>query len=120
VIRALAFALVLIPLDAAADPLGTHTLRCRALDGDTLQCGAERVRLRDIYTAEMNEAGGAQARRNLRSRVDGRDIQLKRYGQDRYGRTLADIYVDGRKLEQADIGPRAGNGVKTGYASKPK
>lgn len=114
-IRAVLLALILVPPGAAA-----QTMRCKALDGDTLQCGAERVRLRDIYAAEKNEAGGAQARRNLRSRVDGRDVELKRHGQDRYGRTLADIYVDGRKLEQSDIGPRAGNGVRTGYASKPK
>jgi len=115
VIRAVLLALVLLPPAAAA-----HTTRCKALDGDTLQCGAERVRLRDIYAAERNEAGGAQARQNLRNLVHGRDVRLHRHGKDRYGRTLADIYVGGRKLEQADIGPRAGNGVKTGYASKPK
>jgi len=111
--RALLFALALLPLEAAA-------LRCRALDGDTLQCGAERVRLHDVYAAELNEAGGAAARRNLRRLVEGREVVLQRHGRDRYGRTLADAWVGGRRIEQSDIGPRAGRGVKSGYASRPK
>lgn len=101
-------------------PLHAHALRCRALDGDTLQCGAERVRLHDVYAPEMNEAGGAQARRNLQRHVDGKDVRLRRRGQDRYGRTLADVWVDGRRIEQSDVSPRGGRGIKSGYASLPQ
>lgn len=97
-----------------------HAERCRALDGDTLQCGPERVRLYDVYAAELNEAGGSEAKRNLQRRVAGRDVELHRHGRDRYGRTLADAYVDGRKIRQSDIGPRAGRGTRTGYASQPR
>lgn len=87
--------------------------RCRAADGDSLRCGAERVRLQDVYAAELNEQGGRAAKRNLAAIVDGREIRLARHGQDRYGRTLADVYVNGRKVEQRDIGPRAGNGTRS-------
>jgi micrococcal nuclease len=86
--------------------------RCRAADGDSLRCGVERVRLQDVYAAELNEKGGRAAKRALAAIVDGREIRLVRHGQDRYGRTLADVYVNGRKLVQSDIGPRTGNGVR--------
>ena len=69
--------------------------RCKALDGDTLQCGPERVRLYDVYAAEMNEAGGAEAKRNLQRRVNGKDVELHRHGHDRYGRTLAVVTCGG-------------------------
>lgn len=95
-----------------------NALQCRAVDGDSLQCGTERVRLYDVYAAELNQAGGRAAKRNLDALVRRRDVALARHGKDRYGRTLADAYVDGRKIVQADIGPRAGRGVKSGYASR--
>jgi micrococcal nuclease len=113
VIRVLPALLLAWSLPAAAE-------RCRALDGDTLQCGLERVRLYAVYAAEMNEAGGADAKRNLQGWVRGREVELRRYGLDRYGRTLADLYVDGRRIEQADIGPRTGRGTRSNYASQPR
>ncbi len=111
---------VAVLLVAVALPFNAAAQRCRALDGDTLQCGAERVRLYDVYAAEMNEAGGAQARRNLQQRIRGHDVTLHRRGHDRYGRTLADAWVGGHKIVQSDVGPRAGRGTRTGYASRPK
>ena len=95
-----------------------HAERCRAVDGDSLLCGTERVRLYDVYAAELNQAGGRAAKRNLEALVRHRELVLRRHGTDRYGRTLADVYVDGRKVVQSDIGPRAGNGVRSGYASR--
>jgi endonuclease YncB( thermonuclease family) len=97
---------------------GAHAQACRALDGDTLQCGAERVRLYDVYAAEWDEPGGREARRNLQRRLAEGGVRLVRHGQDRYGRTLADAYVNGRKILQSDIGPRAGRGLRSGYASR--
>jgi micrococcal nuclease len=111
--RVLLTLLLILPFQALAE-------RCRALDGDTLQCGPERVRLYAVYAAEMGEEGGAQAKRNLQAFVKGREVDLHRYGQDRYGRTLADLYVDGRKIVQADIGPRAGRGTRSNYAARPR
>jgi endonuclease YncB( thermonuclease family) len=93
--------------------------RCRATDGDSLRCGGERVRLADVYAAELNQKGGRAAKRNLAALVDGRDVRLVRHGRDRYGRTLADVYVDGRRVVQSDIGPRSGNGARSGYATRP-
>lgn len=88
--------------------------RCLAIDGDTLVCNRQKVRLTNVYAAELNEPGGAAARRRLQALVSGRDVVLKSFGQDRYGRELAEAYVNGRRIEQADIGPRAGRGSHWG------
>ena len=84
--------------------------RCLAIDGDTLVCNRQKVRLTNVYAAELNQAGGAAAKRKLQALVQGREVTLKPYAHDRYGRVLAEAFVDGRRIEQADIGPRAGRG----------
>jgi micrococcal nuclease len=86
--------------------------RCIAIDGDTLVCNRQKFRLTNVYAAELNEAGGAAAKRRLQSLVAGQNVELKRFGHDRYGRVLAEAYVDGRRIEQTDIGPRAGRGSR--------
>jgi len=93
---------------------------CRAVDGDSLRCGAERIRLFDVYAAELNEPGGREARANLRRLIRSGELQIVRHGKDRYGRTLADVYVSGHKIVQEDIGPRAGRGTRSRYASRPR
>jgi hypothetical protein len=85
--------------------------RCIAIDGDTLVCNHQRVRLTNVYAAELNQAGGYAAKRRLQSLVASGEVVLRPYGQDRYGRTLAEVYVNGRRIEQVDIGPRAGRGA---------
>jgi len=93
---------------------------CRAVDGDSLRCGWERIRLYDVYAAELNEPGGREARANLRRLIRSGELRIVRRGKDRYGRTLADLYVNGRKIVQEDIGPRAGRGTRSGHASRPQ
>src|SRR3954467_10221910 len=84
--------------------------RCIAIDGDTLVCNRQKVRLTNVYAAEMNEPGGSAAKRRMQAIISSGDITLRPVGHDRYGRTLAEVYVNGRRIEQADIGPRAGRG----------
>ena len=86
--------------------------RCIAVDGDTLLCNHEKVRLMNVYAAELNQLGGRAAKRRLQMFVASGDLALRRLGHDRYGRTLAEVYVNGRRIEQSDIGPRAGRGVQ--------
>lgn len=101
----LLFAVLLLPVGAFAGE------RCLAIDGDTLVCNHRKVRLTNVYAAELNESGGHAAKRRLQALVSGGDVQIRAYGADRYGRTLAEVYVNGRRIEQADIGPRAGRGA---------
>jgi micrococcal nuclease len=84
--------------------------RCLAIDGDTLVCDRQKVRLTNVYAAEMNEAGGAAAKRRMQAMIGSGDVVIVPHGKDRYGRTLAEVYVGGRRIEQSDIGPRSGRG----------
>ena len=80
--------------------------RCIAIDGDTLVCNRQKVRLINVDAAEPSQAGGLAAKRRLQALVHGRRVTLRTYGEDRYGRLLAEAYVEGRRIEQSDIGPR--------------
>ena len=98
---------LLAPLCAAAE-------RCIAVDGDTLVCNHKKIRLTNVYAPELNEPGGHAAKRRLNAVVKSGHVVLRPLGQDRYGRTLAEVYVNGRRVEQADIGPRGGRGAQYG------
>jgi Staphylococcal nuclease homologue len=104
--RTLAFAVLCWTLALVAGE------RCLAIDGDTLVCNHQKVRLTNVYAAELNQAGGYAAKRRLQLIVSSGEAVLRPYGRDHYGRTLAEIYVNGRRIEQADIGPRAGRGAE--------
>ncbi len=98
-------AFVPAPADAAR--------RCRALDGDTVRCGRERIRLREVHAAERGEPGAEAQRRALQRQLDSGEVRIRRRGRDDYGRTLGDVYVNGRKVTQSDIGPRGGRGARS-------
>jgi hypothetical protein len=104
--RALVFAVLCWPLALVAGE------RCLAIDGDTLVCNHRKVRLTNVFAAELNQTGGYAAKRRLQLIVSSGEVVLRPFGQDRYGRMLAEVYVNGRRIEQADIGPRAGRGAQ--------
>lgn len=100
-----------VALAALAFPLACHAgARCLAIDGDTLVCDRQKVRLTNVYAAELDEPGGRAAKQRLRALVSSGEVVLRPIGTDRYGRLLAEVYVNGRRIEQSDIGPRAGRG----------
>lgn len=78
-----------------------------AIDGDTLRCGRERIRLLAIDAPELPghcrrgrrcvTGDPVASTRSLRSRLPGRAM-IYRTGQDRYGRTLARVKVNGVDL----------------------
>ena len=102
--RSIFFALAVLATPAFAGE------RCIAIDGDTLVCNRQKVRLTNVYAAELNEAGGSAAKRRMQTLIASGDVTLRPFGTDRYGRLLAEVYVNGRRIEQSDIGPRAGRG----------
>lgn len=69
----------------------------RVIDGDTVTYkgphGEERhVRLVGIDTPERGEKGYQEAKDYLNQRVQGREVTLKIYTIDVYGREIADLY----------------------------
>lgn len=77
---------------------------CHAVDGDSLRCNGERIRLLGIDAPEFHcprnrncVAGDPHASKAyLAALIDGRKLSIERVGKDRYNRTLAVVYVDGR------------------------
>ena len=79
--------------------------RCTAMDGATLQCGRERVKVEGISAPELKAPGGQQARQRLQQRLQAGEIVIERRGHDKYGRTLGRLYVNGNRITQIDVTP---------------
>jgi endonuclease YncB( thermonuclease family) len=81
--------------------------RCTAMDGATLQCGRERVKVEGIKAPALAEPGGQQARQRLQQRLQAGEIVIERRGHDKYGRTLGRLFVGGQRITQSDLAPGA-------------
>lgn len=81
---------------------------CYVVDGDTLRCGAERIRLLGI---DAPETGGRcrpwrqcvpgdplRSKLALERAVASMRLTIDGAGQDRYGRTLGVVYANGRNV----------------------
>ena len=73
----------------------------RLIDGDTFAVGNERFRIRGINAPETTEAGGFDATQRLDLLLHEGPVLVIPYGQDTYGRTLAEVYVNNRNV--ADV-----------------
>ncbi|WP_408585888.1 thermonuclease family protein [Novosphingobium sp.] len=83
-------------------------------DGDTIRCGAERIRIANIDAPELPDSPKCQDRRrsyawcDYRKGYASRDAlqrflasgpaRIDRIGQDKYGRTLARITIGGKDV----------------------
>jgi endonuclease YncB( thermonuclease family) len=79
--------------------------RCTAIDGNTLRCGSERVLVEGIKAPQQGEPGAEAARQRLDRRVKSGEVVIQRKGQDRLGRTLGRVYVNGNRVTQIDVTP---------------
>lgn len=67
------------------------------LDGDTIEVlhnkRAERIRLNGIDCPEKGQAYGNKAKNAVADQVFGKEVTLQTYGLDKYGRTIADVFL---------------------------
>lgn len=82
--------------------------RCTAVDGGTLQCGRDRVRVEGLRAPGLQEPGGQDARQRLQRRIQSGELVIQRGGRDKYGRTLGRAYVNGNRITQLDVSPQSG------------
>lgn len=76
------------------------TLQVRAVDGDTIRVGAERIRLRGIDTPELSELEGPAAKRRLEELMRSGSIRIEPRGRDVYNRLVADVFVNERNVAE--------------------
>ena len=74
-------------------------------DGDTItvmhQGKGERIRLYGIDCPEKRQAFGKKAKQFTSKMVFGKNVEVRPVTTDRYGRTIAWIYIDGACLNEA-------------------
>ena len=82
-------------------------MQCIAVDGDTIRCGSERIRLVAIDAPEMPghcqptrdcAPGDPFASRAALAKALNGSLTIERLGTDRYGRTVADVFSNGISL----------------------
>ena len=72
-----------------------------AIDGDTLRIGTDHIRLRGIDAPELTEPGGQAAKQRFEELLRSGPVKIVPQGQDVHGRTVADVFVNGRNV--ADV-----------------
>lgn len=89
-----------VPQDAPTPSVMTYGQVIGVIDGDTLDIAAEgktmRVRLRGIDAPEKAQLWGDESLQMLKGFLGDSTVCLSLYGQDRFGRELAELSVDGR------------------------
>ena len=90
----LVFAFILLGTEAFPDFTGPVV---SVLDGDTIEVlhntHPERLRLSGIDCPEKGQAYGTRAKQAASALAFGKDVTLDTHGQDKYGRTLADVLL---------------------------
>ena len=68
------------------------------VDGDTIKLGLQRVRLWGIDAPEMYTQAGRDAKQYLRAFAEGKNVRCLAMDKDKYGRTVAQCWLDGKDL----------------------
>jgi len=75
------------------------------LDGDTIDVlynrRAKRIRLNGIDAPEKGQAFGQKAKQFVSEQAFGKEVTVRTFGLDKYGRTIGDVFLpDGRMLNE--------------------
>lgn len=77
----------------------------RVIDGDTFEVDGEKFRIRGMDTPEMKaknprERELAQIAKTELDRLLVTGYEVKRTGKDKYGRTVAEVFIGGRDISE--------------------
>ena len=99
------FAVLLLPKTALGQT-SKQVVITSCYDGDTCTSSTgEKIRLACIDTPELlgtraEPVPAKEARDYLRELVVGRKVTIRRITTDRYGRTVAELFIDGSNVQQ--------------------
>ena len=88
-----------------------YDISCKVVgvtDGDTINCLTNdktqiKVRLNQIDAPEKNQAFGTAAKQALSGYIFGKTVGLKTNGTDKYGRTIAEVFVGDQNINKAMV-----------------
>ena len=91
-------------------------------DGDTITVihngRGEKIRLHGIDTPEKGQAFGNKAKAVTGSMLRGRVVEITPVTTDRYGRTVAQVHVDGQSLNESLVRSGATHGFTESTARR--
>ncbi len=106
IVRFLLFVFLFFSWDALANPDEATVIRS-CYDGDTCTTTTgEKIRLACIDTPEIrgkraDPIPAKAARDYLNGLVAGEEVQIRRITKDRFGRTVAELFINGVNIQQA-------------------
>lgn len=75
--------------------LRKSTVVTEVVDGDSLQlANGQKIRLSNIYSPELENCGGQEAKKRLKELVDGKSIRFEFIDFDVFQRSLGLVYID--------------------------
>lgn len=83
---------IIITILMCGPSIATECIVDAIVDGDTVKCSKQRIRLSDIDAPEKKQKFGAESTRFLANLVNGKKITYNSNKKDMYGRTIARIY----------------------------
>ena len=82
-------------LTAEIAELRKNTVVTEVVDGDSLQLvNGQKIRLSNIYTPELENCGGQEAKKRLKELVEGKSIRFEFIDFDVFQRSLGLVYID--------------------------
>ncbi|MCB9858790.1 MAG: thermonuclease family protein [Phycisphaerales bacterium] len=76
----------------------------RVVDGDTIVVVGrdeieQTVRLAEIDAPEKDQPSGQEATQFVQGLLEGKIVQLENVGREKFGRILAQVYLDSRRID---------------------
>jgi endonuclease YncB( thermonuclease family) len=103
--RFLVFVFTLLSSAAFAEEFTARVINVHDADTIVVLLNARPVtlRLKGINCPETGEAKGLIAKKQAQEAIQGKMVRLKTFGKDKYGRTIADVYLENGKLVNQEL-----------------